>query len=110
MKILRAVQWTAVAAVISLAAFIGKLAYGYWLHKAESEAANSKIFRMDCAGRTFPNCDFTEIPVRVHMFSEVVLPTILCMIPVVAVAVFCIVVIFTSPVLSEGQGDGSEAA
>ncbi len=78
--------------VIAVAALGCKLAYGYWLHKATAEAANSKSFRMDCTGRTFPDCDFTEVPVRVHTFSEVILPTILCSIGYAAAAVFCIAI------------------
>jgi hypothetical protein len=108
MNILRVIQWMSAVAVTAATAFICKLTYGYWLHKAETEAANSKVFRMDCTGRTFPDCDFTEVPVRVHTFTEVILPTLLCMVPVVAVAVFCLVAIFVPQALSADQACSDE--
>lgn len=66
--------------------------HGYWYDKAVAEAAQTKSFRMDCSGRTFPNCDFTEVSVRIQTFSEVTLPTLLCSAVIIALAVTFIVV------------------
>lgn len=99
MSILNLARTVYTLIVIAVAALGCKLVYGYWLHKAETEAASSKSFRMDCSGRTFPDCDFTEVPVRVHTFSEIILPTVLCSAVIAVAAVFCIVIVLAPQVV-----------
>lgn len=107
MNILNLARTVYVLVIVSVAAFGCKLVYGYWLHKAVAEATNSKSFRMDCSGRTFPDCDFTEVPVRVHTFGEVILPTVLCSVLIAAIAVFSIVIVI-APRLIPSEHDRDE--
>lgn len=77
----------AVTAVIGACVWGVRLIYGYWMDKAIAEAASSKIWRMDCPNGSPWNCKFTEVPVRIHTFSEVILPTILSSAAALAVLV-----------------------